>query len=450
MQGYLKSRDYQLSNQFTITGVNVHIISTVANLAELYGYVISDSKINFNDTIFNIVANEINCTITITKYNDNNYSFEYSTNVSLGEKLQNIEYKHIEHSIDRLFSKLQEHISYSKIKFNFKEQLGPVYVNKIINDTFDTISLSIDDIIVICKTKLNLEMVQHKDAKIEFDVNIKLGNNILAVTTLLQNDVIKLIKYYESCDGLKFLMNFMKILTRFNPKILSINFNEKPNAIFEMEINDLGEAKNTMKINLQSIVTSQSNPLDYIYCIQYAESCNFIVGTNLVKLLYLISGGNMEEYESICNIKHKKNTTEKLPKGDKQTRLLMKTAKKAKAKKAKAKKAKAPKVKAPKVLRVKATRVPAFIQAAANYVPSRNQPYPLSFTTLERTIKTFGENHKAVLKRFTNSMTHAEFVEFKNAFNNQVGFTPEQTQLIQMLPDDKDYVIAFFKVYDLI
>jgi len=83
-------------------------------------------------------------------------------------------------------------------------------------------------------------------------------------------------------------------------------------------------------------------------------------------------------------------------------------------------------------------------------VPTKSQPYPLSFTSLERTIKTFNENHKNVLKRFLNDMTFEEFCTFKNTFNKQVGFSDDQTQLIQMLPNDRDYVVAFFKVYDLI
>lgn len=459
------NNNVQIPNQVSInttapialTKDNIACMSIINKLVDSYGFNLTNAKIDNSSMSFIIDASGIECIINIAQI-ASSFFLNCKSEIGLNYKSETNDLRRMKKKISSVFKKLLSYNTYSKIKYDFREKLGQEYISCILNDSpYDSINLNVNDIIVNCKIIINTNKVQDSTiisndnntvsedpAEQTFNVIATLGLNKLIDTTLSQISVIKLIQYYYSSCELQFLVKTLNLFAKFNPQIIDFN-DEESNSDFELVIHNLGPNKSSLKIFHKAIVSTFSNPLSQIYYIEYDDSPNYIEGSNLLKLLYIMTNSDMNEFRTFCNMKEEQENTRKT----KTTRIKIPKAQRVKV--PKAQKVKVPKVKVPKVKAPKCRNpVPRFVREAATYVPSRHQPYPISFATLERTINTFNANHKAVLVRFNDPMTEENFIAFKNSFNSQVGFTADQAKLIQMLPNDKDYVMAFFKVYDLI
>lgn len=460
------------AENFSLNQDNMIYITAITKLVQLYDFTIVDTKISGTSSsmIFTIDANGIHNVITISK--SNIYRFDCQGEIS-NVYYEHSDFKQIEKTMASVFDTLLEYNTYAKIKFDFREKLGASYAGNLFNtNSYDTIGLNIDGIIVTCKARIidvekSRQTTRHRDSEIMFDVSVKLGANNLMEMPMSGTSIIKFLQYYQTSYGLQFLIKFLKMFNKFNPEISNYSLDQS-NTVFDISLKNLGNSKTYMNIYFRGIVTKFSNPLGHIYYIEYDDVPHYIVGSNLLKLVYLLCNLDLKEYYEVANIKehiggkehrevrgkvHREVKKKEIKVEDKKkTRETKKQEKE--RKKGEKRKEKERKIREPKPARASKAptrnRLPAFVKQAAEYVPTRNQPYPIPFTSLERTINTFGANHKNVLRRFNNNMTHEEFITFKNSFNNQVGFTQEQTQLIQMLPNDKDFVLAFFKVYDLV
>jgi len=448
-----------INSSFSLTKKNLSFITLVDNLATLYGFTVTDTRIGpmpkfgyYNSCItFNINTPSSKFVIIIAN-EDEKYELYFKRETGTECFYEMHDFKQFEKTIVEKFDELLEYDIFAKINFDFREKLGEEHAGKIVNGTEPgIIQLIIDNILLTCKPQIpdfKKSKTRLIEKEINFDVNIKLNEINLLDITLPQGSVINFILHYYTSGSFKFLIKFLKLFSRFNPKIENYNI-KGCNTLFEIHIN-IGENNTLMKINFDGCVTLNSNPLSYIYYIEYVNSPNYIGGSNLLKLIYLITGSNMDEYNMLANVIIKEHGN--LNRGERikrEPRIGLAEMARVKTPKVKTPKVKVPKNKK-KTHKISKPKVPAFMHTVANHVPTKSQPYPLSFTSLERTIKTFNENHKNVLKRFLNDMTFEEFCTFKNTFNKQVGFSDDQTQLIQMLPNDRDYVVAFFKVYDLI
>jgi hypothetical protein len=438
------------ASSLTLTNDNLNCITTINNLITLYGFRLRNTQVNstfsnmkFLVDIGNTEKATTTCDITVTS-GLGIYRLMFNSSVGTHCDYQSRDMKEIEKMIVDMFDKMLDYDLYAKIKFDFREKLGANTVAKFLETRdLDVVKLDVDGITLTCKALIPDFDKTKKNRLVEkemmFSTNISLGGINISDTVLPQSNIITLVQNYSISWNLQFLIKFLKLFTRFDPRIEKYNQNTQ-NANFNIRVSS-GKDKPDILISFDNFVTQYSNPLSYIYCMEYLGSSNHIVGSNLLKLVYLISGADMAEFNRLANVAVTEPKPEKIPKA-------IGLATKAKVPKVKVPKVK--KEKKEKLVKIKKPKIPAFIHTAATYVPTKQQPYPLSFTTLERTIGTFNDNHKNVLRRFTNDMTFDEFCTFKNTFNRQVGFTPDQTHLIQMLPNDRDYMVAFLKVYDLI